>query len=192
MGAHMKIGKFCTGNAAIATASTSVLNAAKVMRDCGAQAVVVVADDNRTSPVGVVSLETLVWEVMAGEENPAKIRLSDVMTNRFLSVKESDSLFDTIRQMFDGGVARVVIVDDLGHLSGLVTLDELFGELMMELLELSTFVESAVSAEDRERTYLRNLRRRAPAAGPDAIVTFKQSTSKRKESLEKEPLASHP
>lgn len=184
----MRIGKFCKGNAAIAPASMSVLDAAKVMRDCGAAAVVVVADDNRT-PVGIVSLETLVWEVMAGEENPAKIRLSDVMTNRFISIKESDSLFNTIRLMFDDGAGRVVIVDEQGHLSGLVTLEELFGELMMELLELSTSVEPTVSVAGRERTYPR---RWAPAAVRDAIVAFKQSTTTSKESFGEKPLASHP
>ena len=53
----MKIGKFCKRNAVIAKASMSVLTAAKLMRDCGARAVVVV-DEDRMSPVGIVSLGT--------------------------------------------------------------------------------------------------------------------------------------
>lgn len=183
----MRVGKFCKGNAAIGPASMSVLDAAKVMRDCGAAAVIVVADEKRSSAVGVVSVENLVWEVMAREQDPAKTRLSDVMTNRFISVKESDSLFDTIRLMFDQGVGRVVIVDEQGALSGLVTLEELFGELMMELLELSMFVEPTVKARGRERTYPPSW---TPAGVHGAIATFKQSTSK--ESLEERPVTSYP
>jgi signal-transduction protein with cAMP-binding, CBS, and nucleotidyltransferase domain len=185
----MRIGKFCKGNAVVAAASMNVLNAAKLMRDCGARAVIVVADDNRTSPLGVVSLETLVWEVMAGEGNPAKIHLRDVMRDQFLSVKESDSLFNAIRLMFDRGVGSVVIVDEEGRLSGLVTMEELFGELMMELLELSTLAEPTASAAGRERTYWP---RRIQPSVRDAIGASKEHRiSTVKEGAEEGPLALH-
>ncbi len=183
----MKIGKFCKRNAVIAKANTNVLTAAKWMRDSGARAVVVV-DDQRTSAVGIVSLETLVWEVMAAEGNPAETPLSDVMTDEFTTVKDSDNVFDTVRLMFENGLERVVVVDEDGCLGGLVTLEELFAELTMELIEFSTVEEHAVEGIDPERA---GLPERPTAMVRETIGAVKSSPAVGKESLDQEPLATH-
>jgi len=182
----MKIGRFCRKNAVIVTKGITVLNAAKLLRDCGAKSAIIVADDNRAQALGIADLETLAYDVIAEEKDPAQTRLSEVMINRFVTVKESDSLFDTIRMMFDRGMERVVIVGDKGHLNGLVTLEALFGELMMELLELSTLVESAAKAAGRERS---DPLRRTLAAMRDASGTSRQMPSTGRE---RAPLVSHP
>jgi signal-transduction protein with cAMP-binding, CBS, and nucleotidyltransferase domain len=151
------------------------------MRDSGSRAAVVV-DADRKSAIGIVSLETLAWEVIAAEKNPAATRLSEVMSDEFASVKESDSLFDTIRFMFDHGLQCVVITEDDGRLGGLVTLEELFAELTMELIEFSTVEEHAVDGAVPERA---GLPRRSTAPVREAIAAASPSPALDKESLDR-------
>lgn len=144
----MKIGTFCKRNVVIASEDMSVLKVAKMMRDSGSRSAVVV-DAGRKAAVGIVNLETLAWEVVATEKNPAVTRMSDVMNREFASVKDTDSLFDTIRLMFDNGLQCVVVTEEDGRLGGLVTLEELFAELTMELIEFSTVEEHGADVPER-------------------------------------------
>jgi Mg/Co/Ni transporter MgtE len=63
--------------------------------------------------------------------------LGDILVGNLVTADELDEREDTLRLMCLKGIRRLPVVNSTGGLVGIVTVDDLIGELALELTEVS-------------------------------------------------------
>ena len=146
---NLNAGELCNRLVARVERSTSVVQAAQVMRDRHVGCLVVV-DETGAGPlvVGILTDRDIVMSVVAAEIDPATLRVEDVMTSDVVSGLEQDSLLDLLGVMRRKGLRRVPITTPEGCLVGLIALDDLL-EIVAE--ELRTMVLAIQAEQLHER-----------------------------------------
>lgn len=138
----MPIGEICNREVVVVSPDASVLDAAKLMRHNHVGDVLVIEErDGRRVPVGIVTDRDLMMEVIAPELDPSVMTVGDIMGMEFSSINENVGIFEAIQHMRTRSVRRMPVVDDLGELVGIVTLDDLLVLLGEELNALARLVK---------------------------------------------------
>jgi CBS domain-containing protein len=148
----MPIGELAIRQVVVASRETSVLDAAKLMRQHHVGDVVITDQiGGRRVPVGIVTDRDLVLEVLAQEVDPAKLSVGDIITGDLTTVKDYEGVFQTIQVMRAKGARRIPVVDNEGALVGIVSVDDFVELLAEELGELSKLIsrEQRQEAETR-------------------------------------------
>jgi predicted transcriptional regulator len=147
----MAVGEICNREVVIVEKALSVVDAAQLMRAHHVGDLVVVeARDGRKHPVGIVTDRDIVLEVVAAGVNPASLKVGDIMGQEVVTVRESEGLFEALRYMRGKGVRRMPVVDSVGGLIGILTLDDLLTLLAEEMTELAKLVSHE---RQREATF---------------------------------------
>ena len=148
----MNVGEICSRIVVVAESSTSVQQAAKLMRDHHIGALVVTEGGaGARRPIGIVTDRDMVVEVVAADVDYRTLTVGDIMSERPETLKETAGLFEIIRQMRSGGVRRLVVVDANDHLLGIVAMDDLIPVLAQEMSALA----QAIRAEQRREAQRR-------------------------------------
>ncbi|MBF6025378.1 CBS domain-containing protein [Lysobacter niastensis] len=84
--------------------------------DCGQIPVV----DAEGRPLGVITDRDIVVRVIANGGNPATGTAADAMTSPAKTVSTKTTLTDCVHMMEEAQIRRVPVVDDRGHLIGIV------------------------------------------------------------------------
>ena len=151
----MNIGNCCTRDVARVMPQASLRDASLLMRNRHVGALVVVEiQGGRERPVGVVTDRDIVVAVVAPGARLESIRVGDVMQPQLRVARESDDLFDALRQMAEHGVRRLPVVAADGGLAGIVTADDL---LRVLAAELGGFAAALQRGRERERAERRAL-----------------------------------
>jgi CBS domain-containing protein len=149
----MKAGELCNRDVVTATRETSILDAARLMRDHHVGSLVVVeARGDNVEPVGIVTDRDIVLEVIAEGVALDAVTTGDIMTFALLKVAEDESVFDTAQRMRARGVRRVPVVTALGALAGIIALDDILQLLSEELSLLSRLTRRETEQEQKKRT----------------------------------------
>ena len=128
---------FATGMVAVVEPDTQALVAAQLMRKHHVGALVVVDAAEQTRPVGIVTDRDLVLGLMAEGLDPALFTVGDIMsTDLVLARPEMDAL-DAVALMRERRLHRIIVVDDVGRLVGIATVDDVLAVLAQGLLDLS-------------------------------------------------------
>lgn len=114
-------------------------NLATVMKEENVGSVVIV-DESR--PVGIVTDRDLVLEVLEPREDPASVTAADVMTETLATVRTDAGVLEATEAMAENAVRRMPVVDGMGALAGIVTLDDLVVLLTTELDNLAGVIEA--------------------------------------------------
>ncbi|MFP4632124.1 MAG: CBS domain-containing protein [Halobacteriota archaeon] len=109
-----------------------IVSVAKTMKESNVGSVVVVDDGE---PVGIVTDRDLAVRVIA-EERDRDVTAEDVMTPELHTVDVDEEISEVIRELGDGGVRRIPIVED-GKIAGIITLDDIVVLLSVELNGIS-------------------------------------------------------
>jgi CBS domain-containing protein len=141
----MSIGRICIREVDIAEPQESVQIAARRMHDRKVGALVVV--NKAREPVGVVTDRDLSVRVLAEGLDATQTPLVEVMTRPARSVPEATPIEEAVRLMRRGAFRRLPVVNDLGKLVGIVTLDDILDLITEELREIG-----GVIAEETSRT----------------------------------------
>ena len=148
----MPIGKVCVREVLVAPKSTTVQEAARIMRQHHVGDLVVVDTvDGRKIPAGIVTDRDIVISVVATKLDPAVFTVGDLVTAELATVREDQGIFETIQQMRVQGVRRMPVVDGDGALVGIVAVDDLIQLLGEELHELSRLISREQVHEARNR-----------------------------------------
>ncbi|MEJ2645615.1 MAG: CBS domain-containing protein [Gammaproteobacteria bacterium] len=143
----MSVGEICDREVVVTGPDASIAAAARLMREHHVGDVVVVEGAaDRPVPVGIVTDRDLVIEVLAEEVAPDSVTVRDVMSDRLLTAREQDGLWESLGRMRARGVRRMPVVDGQGALAGIVTVDDLLDLLAGELADLVKLV-----GRERER-----------------------------------------
>jgi CBS domain-containing protein len=147
----MSVGRICTREVDIATATESVWQAAERMHQRSVGALVVLND--RKEPIGILTDRDLVVRVMTQSLDPHTTQIAEVMTRSPETIVEDAAIETALTRMRRGAFRRLPVVDTRGRFVGLVALDDVLMLLAEELAEVG-----------------RLLRRETPRAAADAAT----------------------
>jgi CBS domain-containing protein len=148
----MPIGELAIRQVVVASRDTSVLEAAKLMRQYHVGDVVITDQvGGRRVPVGIVTDRDLVLEVLAQEVDATKLSVGDIITGDLTTVRDYEGVFQTIQVMRAKGARRAPVVDSEGALVGIVSLDNFVELLAEELSELSKLISREQKQEAETR-----------------------------------------
>lgn len=80
-------------------------------------------------PVGLISDREIVTNVIARDCDPRNVVVEDVMEPHPISVRDRDSVEDTLQQMRSAKARRVLVVDEDGRLAGILAREDIFDHL---------------------------------------------------------------
>lgn len=122
----MPISDVCKRNVVTVQSDTTVIQAARLMRQHHVGDVVVVMQKNGVNnPIGIVTDRDIVIEVIATELDPTVIAVGDITVASLAVVHENNGIFETFQAMAEEGVRRLPVIGTNGALVGIVTLDHL-------------------------------------------------------------------
>lgn len=147
----MNVGHACTREVVTCVAETPLAELATRMRDRHVGAIVVIDDEQRRQPVGVVTDRDIVVEIVATGLDANAITAGDVMAGELATVPEDSGALEAARLMRTRGVRRLPVVDRNGCLAGIVTLDDLVHLLSTEMQHLARLVDHQPQREARRR-----------------------------------------
>ncbi|BCB26136.1 CBS domain-containing protein [Sulfurimicrobium lacus] len=148
----MAIGEICNREVVFAQRETTVLEAARLMRQHHVGDLVVVDEDGgKRVPVGIVTDRDVVLEIVCMELDASVLTAGDIMGLELATVRENEGVFETIRYMRAKGVRRIPVVDARGGLVGIVTLDDLVQILAEEMNELAKLIATEGRRERQTR-----------------------------------------
>lgn len=134
----MQIGYICSNNVVTCKAETTVLEAARMMRRYHVGTLIVVEDINgMIIPQGIVTDRDIVVVVLAEGLDPKSIKVNDIMKVELMTAVETEDVFETVERMRFKGVRRIPIVDKMGGLVGIVSVDDIWKFLSKEISELA-------------------------------------------------------
>lgn len=131
-----------------ATPDSSIQEVARAMFDENVGSVVIVDDDE---VVGIVTDRDLAVELLAvdGDANlfdhdvaVDEVTAANVMTADPLTVNTSDELPRVLHHMTEASARRIPVVDDEGHLAGILTLDDVVIHLAGESTHVSAQLDN--------------------------------------------------
>ncbi len=134
----MTVGKFCTREVVIATKDASIVEVAQLMRKHNVGDIVIVksiADQNE--PLGIITDRDIVVELLATEVKLDTVSVGDVMSFDLITVRENDSVWDTMQLMRSKGIRRIPVVNEQGGLEGILTSDDMLELLADELIMIA-------------------------------------------------------
>lgn len=131
-----------TRNILALAGNTTVRKAASLMEEKGYGCLIVVSG---SSAIGIVTERDIVRKVTAGGIDPSKVFVQDIMTTPLLTVQGNATILEAAERMSEYGVRRIVVVDRLGKLAGLVT----SGDLAKWLAAQRDFTDHSLNAMAR-------------------------------------------
>lgn len=136
----MDIGSICQKSVVTVHQSDGLTTAAQLMREKHIGYLMVVEPSlakGGERPIGVLTDRDIVVAVVAGGADPAVLRVGDIMTQPPVTVVASESIAAALKVMRHIGVRRLPVVDSLGDLEGVVSLDDIVNRLASELQDVA-------------------------------------------------------
>lgn len=138
----MLLKEVCTPNVVCCDAQTSVLEAARLMRQKHVGDLVVVDDPHDEGvPLGIVTDRDLVVEVLGNGLDPATTTVGSLMRTPVVIAHDSEDTAHVLERMRAHGVRRVPVVANEGEAVGIITVDDLLRLFVADvgaLLEIMT------------------------------------------------------
>jgi CBS domain-containing protein len=148
----MTLKTLCNREVVIAQMSDTVETAAKLMREYHVGNVIVVEERNgHRYPVGIMTDRDIVIELIANAVDLHSVTLGDVMYRKITLASENDELDETIKIMRQKGIRRMPVVNEIGVLVGIVTLDDLIDLIAEQLKDLAELVGRQQNLEKKYR-----------------------------------------
>jgi signal-transduction protein with cAMP-binding, CBS, and nucleotidyltransferase domain len=132
---QLQVSEIMDKNPVILDLSTSIIEAAKVMRDSGISSVLV-SDPESGTIKGIVTERDILYSVVAEAKGIFKVSISKIMSSPLVSIGKKTSCVDAIMIMRKKGLRRLPVVDD-GKTVGMVTLMSLVGNVPIRSIELA-------------------------------------------------------
>lgn len=137
----MSLGTLLARKAIIAEPQEPLCLAARLMEQENVGAIVVVERDR---PVGILTDRDLALAVCLHGASP-RDSIQSRMTCPVDTIRDDEGVYNATQKMMELAVRRLPVVDDIGRLVGIVTLDDLLALLSRELRNISEGVRAEVA-----------------------------------------------
>ncbi|WP_305042364.1 putative nucleotidyltransferase substrate binding domain-containing protein [Geoalkalibacter sp.] len=114
----LKVDNLCKSPAVTCAPETSVVEAARTMRENQISGLVVVRDG---MPVGIISARDLCDLIAVSAGSIEGRRVADVMKGDLVAIGRNQYVYDAIFKMAKYNIHRIVVTDESGNLHGVVT-----------------------------------------------------------------------
>ena len=146
----MLLKEFCTTDVAWCTRDTTVIEAARLMREKHLGDLIIVDDPNdEFTPVGLITDRDIVIKVIGNELSASKTRVGDVMRTPLVTASDTEDSNAAIARMRHHGVRRLPVTGRNGKLVGVVTMDDLLKRLRSEVDSLLDIITMEQDQEQR-------------------------------------------
>lgn len=115
----MKVQDIMTHDPACCTPETTLIEVAKMMKDCDCGAIPVIEDEASRKPAGIITDRDIVVRALAADKNPSNTRASECMSKSLVTVSPEDDLDECIRLMEKNKVRRILVLDNRGSVVGI-------------------------------------------------------------------------
>ena len=151
----MTVGAICTRDVVVARPKTTIIDAAKRMREAHVGDIVAVdVRDGRQVPVGILTDRDIALSVVANNADYIQsLMMHDVMSDNLVTAREEEDLEAALSRMKEQGVRRLPVIDSDGALAGILTLDDILQHLSADQSELVTLMAREQRRERRYRVY---------------------------------------
>lgn len=147
----MDMASLCTREVVGIEATATLREAAALMCEQHVGALVVVTGTEPSKVVGVVTDRDLTLEVLGRGATNADLRIGDLVGGAPLAVPSSATVHEAVASMEQGGVRRLLVVDDDGGVVGLVSADDLLAAIAEDLEHLSRALRRNIEHEKAAR-----------------------------------------
>lgn len=149
----MRVGEICVRTVSHVTRGTSVVEAARRMREEHVGDLVVVdASDGSPRPVGLLTDRDVVVGILASDADHLRsLDVGDVIGGTLVTASEDEDLAPVLKRMRSFGVRRVPVVDERGGLIGILSVDDVLPALSDELAELAALMSRQAQREPERR-----------------------------------------
>jgi CBS domain-containing protein len=145
----MLLKEFCTTDVAWCTRDTTVLEAARLMREKHLGDLIIVDDpEDEFAPVGLITDRDIVVKVIGNELSAAQTRVGEIMRTPLVTASDAEDSSSAIARMRQHGVRRLPVTGRHGKLVGIVTLDDLLKRLRSEV---DSLLDLIAKEQDQER-----------------------------------------
>jgi CBS domain-containing protein len=139
----MNCGEICNRTVVVARKDERVSQVAKLMREHDVGAVVIVEGaKDAQKPIGILTDRDIVLDMVGREWDRDNAPVSEIMCHDLVLAHEDDDLSSTVEQMRERGVRRVPVVDENGHLKGILSSSDVM-EFMAEGMVALAHVHAA-------------------------------------------------
>jgi CBS domain-containing protein len=128
----MTAGRLCTRVLATASPDETVRTAAQRMVEFDVGALVVLKEDRAARAVGVLTDRDIVLRCVAEGLAPELTTVSEIMTTPVFTVRDETSINEALAKMASAGTRRLVVVAEGGRVAGVLTLDDILGDIVWE------------------------------------------------------------
>ena len=135
----MEVGRICSRDVDVVGPEETALVAARRMHDRGVGTLVVV--NGAVQPMGLLTDRDIAMRIVAQERDPARTPVSEVMTPMPARMLETISVESALGNMLTGRCRRMPIVNGMGELRGIVSLDDIMRHLAEEFSTAGALLE---------------------------------------------------
>jgi CBS domain-containing protein len=136
----MSVSRICIRDVETANPGDSVADVARRMSQRRVGTVVIVDEERR--PMGLVSDRDVAVRVVGMGRDPARTTMRDIMTPMPTTVLMDTTIETAVGDMRTGRMRRLVVVDGMGKLLGIVTLDDVLRFIAEEFVMIERLLES--------------------------------------------------
>ena len=148
----MSAGEYCNRDVVVIEKTESVREAINLMRKNHVGDVVVVEmRENASIPLGILTDRDIVVEVLAEDVDLDAVNVGDVMSDQLVTINEGTKLLDAIKQMRIKGVRRLPVVNELGELQGILSVDDFLELIVEQLSDIVGLISKETSNEIKSR-----------------------------------------
>lgn len=148
----MPIRECCNINPICCDADSSLPQVAALMRTHHIGDVIVTEEqDGKPVPIGIVTDRDIVVAVVAEDADMSAFTAADLMSAPVAVALESDGVLETLRLMRSRKIRRLPVVSEAGALTGIVTADDIFNLLAMEMSMMADIIIDQPAREARLR-----------------------------------------
>jgi CBS domain-containing protein len=138
---HMNIGQLCRHRVIKVPQSTSLAEVARVMSTEHVGAVIVTDGSHEQAPVaGIITDRDIVSTQLKQAKDLASLSAASAMTRNVLTLTRDESIDNAIAHMRARNVRRAPVVSAGAVPVGLVSVDDLIGQLSFDLAEIASIV----------------------------------------------------
>jgi CBS domain-containing protein len=119
---NMNVGDICRRDVATVTANATLVDAARLLCDSGAEAIVAIASSaSRPTAIGVVTDRDILRAMVDRDGDLSGLNVVDILSRRPLVLSEDDRIQDAMAQLQSRGVEYAPVVGQGGTLCGAIS-----------------------------------------------------------------------
>lgn len=131
----MQVREVMTSHPECCDPNTNVEDVARMMMECDCGAIPVVDSQESRRPIGIITDRDIVMRVVAQGENCSQRQARAAMTESTVTISEDADISDAEAKMRDRHIRRILVVNDGGECTGIVSEADLVRKLSGQELE---------------------------------------------------------